>query len=57
MLNVIYDSSIWAIMRSPHKLVLVKKNFGYVVFNKDWNIVTPCVLMAIGDMVSWKRGT
>jgi hypothetical protein len=44
MLNVIYDSSIWAIVRSLHKLVLVKKNFGYVVFN----IVTPCMFMAIG---------
>jgi hypothetical protein len=55
MLNVIYDRSIWAIVRSPHKLVLVKKNFGYVVLNNNWNIVTPCVLMVI--VVSWKRGT
>ncbi len=57
MLNVIYDSSIWAIVRSPQKLVLVKSNFGYVVLSKNWNIVTPCVLIDIGDMVSWKRGT
>jgi hypothetical protein len=31
-------------VRSLNKLVLVKKNSGYVVFN----IVTPCMFMAIG---------